>query len=261
MAEVESRECVLLESQGQRMFGVWHRPLGTGAPYPAVLVCHGFGGTKVGTFRLYVDLAKKLTRKGIGCLRFDYRGAGDSEGEHWDITIEGAIQDCAAALDWLRDNEEVDNTKLGIIGTSLGGIISLSHASRVPVYKSLAVWAPLYSTLRWINHFAPDTDVQDPTEVVVDGWPVGLDFVQQFMSVHMDKVLEKVSGLPLLHMHGEADSQVPVDHADDYEKRRKQAVGKSEFIRLPRGDHNFSRPEDRRYLTDVTSDWFKETLF
>ncbi len=260
MSEFDTRKSVVFENQGQKIFGMWHQPKKVEGLFPSVLVCHGFGGTKVGTYRVYVSIAERLAERGIGCLRFDYRGAGDSEGDSWEMSINGIVDDVGVALEFMKEQEGVDGEKLGLLGTSLGGLVSVLAASRYQAFKTLALWAPLFSTQRWISHFAPDTDRLDPTELVVDGWPVGLEFVQQFIGARVDKTMESLNHMPLLHIHGEADQQVPIDHADGYEACRKDADVESKFIRLPHGDHSFSHPEDRRLLADTTADWFKKYL-
>ena len=52
--------------------------------------------TRVGSHRLYVQLARYLTEKGISVFRFDYEGNGDSEGrwvgyKHADESIKSTI--------------------------------------------------------------------------------------------------------------------------------------------------------------------------
>ena len=80
MKRFEKRESVVWFFQGKAIFAMLHRPLQEG-PRPAVLMCHGLGGTKVGRHRIYVALSEALARLGIAVMRFDFSGCGDSEGD------------------------------------------------------------------------------------------------------------------------------------------------------------------------------------
>ena len=48
--------------------------------YPAVLNLHGFGGNMSGYKALHVSMARELAAAGIGCVRFDFYGNGESDG-------------------------------------------------------------------------------------------------------------------------------------------------------------------------------------
>lgn len=117
MEQVELREAITLENNGEKIFGILHRPLHA-SHVPAVVICPGFAGNKCGKFRMFVTLGKELAKQGIAVLRFDYRGAGDSEGEFRDITLEGKISDTLKCLNFLADDPQIDSSRLGLLGRS-----------------------------------------------------------------------------------------------------------------------------------------------
>ena len=80
MRKIEERQSVVLENEGQKIFGILHRPIHVDS-CPAVLICHGLAGHKTGQYRIYVILAEKLSEAGIASFRIDFRGSGDSEGK------------------------------------------------------------------------------------------------------------------------------------------------------------------------------------
>src|SRR5262245_27192560 len=99
----EFREPAVVHSGGTKLFRVVHRPADRGAaPFPAVLVCGGFGGTKSGRFSNFVRVAQALAEAGFVVLRFDYRGHGDSEGSFSEVTIDGEVEDALSCIEWLR---------------------------------------------------------------------------------------------------------------------------------------------------------------
>ena len=102
MQKTETREAVVLTNHQDKLFGILNRPLNAANPCPAVLICHGFGGDKLGKNKLYLKLAQELSKAGIATLRIDFRGCGDSEGDFNEITLEGLISDALTAIDFLK---------------------------------------------------------------------------------------------------------------------------------------------------------------
>ncbi|MCB1134685.1 MAG: alpha/beta fold hydrolase [Chlamydiia bacterium] len=259
MLQTEVREWVTIESEGFTLFGICHRPR-DGARGPAVLTCHGFGGTKVGRFRLYVNLAEELASRGVTVLRLDFRGSGDSEGELPQVSVQGQIQDALAGLRFLEGYDGVDPTRIGLLGSSMGGAVAVNAAARHGGIKSFGLWAPLFCPQKWIQSWATTQPGFSFSEPTVEGWPVSPEFIQGFVSLNVQDALAELGETPMLHVHGEQDKLVLIDHAEEYERSRRDARVESRFVRLPEADHVFTRPADRRALLDQTTQWFVETL-
>ena len=71
---------IVFSCAGDRLIGVVHH-----APAAAdlgVLVVVGGPQYRVGSHRLFVDLARGLAAAGVPAMRFDYRGMGDSDGDY-----------------------------------------------------------------------------------------------------------------------------------------------------------------------------------
>ena len=73
-----------------KLFGVLHQPEHGELTKPSlgIVFCHPFAEEKLIVHRVMVNLARRLTKEGIYCLRFDYMGHGDSDGNFEDSTIE-----------------------------------------------------------------------------------------------------------------------------------------------------------------------------
>lgn len=69
-------------------------------------------------------MADHLTKNGIGVLRFDDRGVGESEGIFSLATTLDFASDVEAAIDYLKSRRDVDVKKIGLIGHSEGGMIA-----------------------------------------------------------------------------------------------------------------------------------------
>jgi len=70
---------VVFQSQGKQLVGVLHQTAQEATK--GVVIVVGGPQTRVGSHRLFVYIARALAAQGIAVFRFDYSGAGDSEGE------------------------------------------------------------------------------------------------------------------------------------------------------------------------------------
>ncbi|WP_341888283.1 hydrolase 1, exosortase A system-associated [Variovorax sp. YR752] len=93
-------EAVAIDCGGERLWGVLTRPAHNDVALDvAMLVVVGGPQYRVGSHRQFVRLARAVASCGVPCLRFDYRGMGDSEGAL--RSFEQAGDDLQAALDAL----------------------------------------------------------------------------------------------------------------------------------------------------------------
>jgi len=260
----DQRESVVLENHGQKIFGVFHKPLNV-AQFPAVLICHGFGGHKVGRYRLYVNIAKRLAEMGIGTLRIDFRGSGDSEGEFAEMTLEGEISDALKGLQYLNQHAQVDENRIGLIGRSLGGAVAIMAASRFQSVKSICLWAPIYSSSQWYDkwqqlHSADLHSDHKEHLMTVEGQKPGFEFFQQFFAMNIEDYLPALQGTPLFLIHGRNDQIVNPSHSEKYLHKRLNAIGETKFIELPLSDHDFTPSAERLLAMEETCLWFNQTL-
>ena len=97
----------------QRLYGMLHSP-DTPAPatgWPSVVVLHGFTGNRIEGHRNFVLLARKLAARGVACLRFDFRGSGESQGDFSEMTpasLQQALQRGTRLLNLLLDDVRLE---------------------------------------------------------------------------------------------------------------------------------------------------------
>ncbi|MGW2488700.1 alpha/beta fold hydrolase [Streptomyces sp. NPDC001606] len=114
---------------GVRLDTSYFTPADTGR-HPAVLLAHGFGGSKD-------DLrqqAEDLTRHGYAVLTWSARGFGGSTGRIGLDDPKGEVADVSRLLDWLAKRPEVQldkpgDPRVGLAGGSYGGAVSLLAAA------------------------------------------------------------------------------------------------------------------------------------
>lgn len=264
MESYEERVPIILENEGQKIFGIFHRPL---VPHkvPAVIVCHGLAGHKTGRYRIYVTLAAQLSKVGISVLRIDYRGSGDSEGDFYDTTIEGQISDIEKGLNYLKSQPSVDTERIGLFGRSFGGTLGVISAHRFDHIKSLVLWAPMFNADGWIDKWKiVESGVLPQSKqdelMRINGQQGSPSFFEEFFKLRLDEDIQALDDLPLLHIQGEKDELVDISQSDFFVKYRVKASGLTKFIRLPNGDHDFSGAEEQKIAIEATVDWFKNTL-
>lgn len=260
----ERRESIILTSGGLKIFGILHIPENVEKP-PCVLFCHGLAGNKIGKDRLYVEIAGRLSDKGIASFRMDCRGAGDSEGLFSEVLPEYYIEDTLVGLDFVANRSDLDSGRIGIMARSFGGPVAVESASKFGQIKSLALWCPMFSGTQWIDRWqlllTNAVDNQQASEMMrINGQQGSAAFFERFMQLNVEESLSKVSSVPLLHIHGEEDTKVSLQHAHDYERVRKNARAESKFVRLPKTDHDFSNFEEKQFSIAETIDWFQKTL-
>jgi len=98
------------------------------ADFPTVILISGSGpqdrNSEIFGHQPFWVIADYLTRQGIGVLRFDDRGTGDSEGDFSTATSFDFVKDVRAAVAFLKNRRDINNGKIGLIGHSEGGLIA-----------------------------------------------------------------------------------------------------------------------------------------
>jgi len=107
--------------------GTLSLPKGDG-PFPAVMLLSGSGpqdrNSSIFGHKPFLLLAHELTQSGIAVLRFDERGVGESGGRTSEMTMATQMGDAQAGINYLLSNNQINRTKIGLLGHSLGGILA-----------------------------------------------------------------------------------------------------------------------------------------
>lgn len=252
----DQRHSLFFEVEGKKIFAMQHNPQKEVSDR-VVVFCHGFGGNKIGANRFFVTLSKAIAESGISVIRFDLRGCGDSEGDFCDVTIDTQLVDLLHVLKDARANFK----KIGLVGVSLGSLISLLAAPQLSEIKSLAFFAPLSSHDQWLSDWENAQKYYPETKYLEHrGRPITRHFFEQFFDVDFERSVHAINHLPLLHAHGDKDTTVPVSHRERFQKWRKNTLSDTKFISLPNSDHGFSDDKEQKLLINHTVNWFLETL-
>jgi len=129
---------------------------------PGVLILPGLGGMPCdhqGPGGLTRDIAQRLAQQGALVMRYDQRGAGDSEGNIYaDIDFLTEVEDAKEALEVLFKHPRCNSKNLHLFGLSMGGAIIPLVAGGNPRVKRVCMWGSLARP--WVNYALENSFVQ-----------------------------------------------------------------------------------------------------
>jgi ABC-2 type transport system ATP-binding protein len=141
-------------------------------PAPAVIMAHGFGGSK----NSVAADAEQLARNGFVVLAYSARGFGASTGQISLDSLDYEIPDARALVDWLASQPEVTmdgpgDPRVGVTGASYGGALSLMLAGtdpRIDASVPIITWNDLEQSL-FPNAQATAEDLAASTPAAASG--------------------------------------------------------------------------------------------
>lgn len=231
-------EKVHFKSEGNKISGILHLP-DQGNP-PCVIASHGLLSSK--DSEKYIAIGDRLSKEGMALLRFDFSGIGESEGKIEEDTVSRRLTDLDSAIDFIKSRHDLSG-QIGLLGSSLGGYVSLIAASKEMEVKSVVIWATPFHL--------DDLGSKGKEENSLPGEA----FFKDLQKHRLLPFLPKVSNC--LVIHGDKDELVPVD----------QALGIFYHLGAPKeihiigeADHRLTHPSHRQRAIDLSVDWFKKSL-
>jgi arylsulfatase A len=220
------------------------RPTATSQPLPAIVCIHG-GGWFKGERANMRPLAQTLAARGFVTITIDYRLSGEK-------TFPAQIEDCKAAVRWLRANAEkygVNADAIGVTGLSAGGHLAAllatsggvkelegnggnpEHSSTVQACVAMGAQSDLETDRIRSLSSAPNNPHYRP---FLGGT---FDTIPQTYALasprhHLDK-----NDPPLVFMTGELDD--PSTHADDTRRDLMKLGIPTGLTILPKSPHAF----------------------
>lgn len=232
-------EKVFFKSESQKIAGVLHLPDRNSPPF--VIASHGLLSSKES--EKYIALGEKLANEGIAMLRFDFRGIGESEGKLEDDTVSRRIGDLEAAIDFMLTRAGLGK-RVGLLGSSLGGYVSLLEAAGSREIRAVVTWATPFHL----------DDLEKKERAEEHPLPRAV-FFKDLPRHHLGLALPKISSCMVIH--GERDELVPVDQAWEIFQGLN---GPKEIHVIESADHRLTEPIHRQRAMDLTAEWFRKFL-
>jgi len=120
-------------SDGVTIAATWYEP--SVRPAPAVILVHMLGRSR----RDWDSLASRLAGSGIGALALDLRGHGESSGAAPGEDHSAMVRDIEAARRHLATRSDVQHSRIGLAGASLGANLAALEAAADANVASLAL--------------------------------------------------------------------------------------------------------------------------
>jgi len=239
-------EYVTIKKKNSTLRGMIHIPDQGEAPYPGVILYHGFAGNRMEPSFIFVRFSRLLMANGIASVRFDFRGSGESDGDFEEMTLSSEIEDAFAILDYFTGRPEIDRQRIFLLGLSMGGSIAGyaagskeskgSKSGKGAGIKGLILWAAA-GEMKVLARVRSSADKSLPPENPLDrkGLKLGLGFIDDIENLEIMKVTSRYRG-PVLIVHGSDDETVPPEVALEY---KKFLSGPTRLISIYGADHAF----------------------
>lgn len=229
-------EKVFWISDGLKIQGEVYYPAGRSRRYPALVICHGIPAKVKGPDdRGYPFLAEHFSEEGFFVLIFNFRGAGESEGN---FDLLGWARDLDGGLNYLALRPEVDPERVFLMGFSGGAAVSIYVAAQrkdisgLVACASPAEFQDLFTGKGLEDFLAHARDVG----IIKDSnFPASIEeWKNSFRVVRPLDWIGRIPPRPLLIIHGMEDDVVDANHARNL---HAQVRGKAEFFLIERAGH------------------------
>ena len=242
---------------GLPLSGWLYRPAGAKGPGPVVFIYHG-GPEGQSRPNLDPDV-QALVARGISVFLPNVRGSTGFGRkfvnlDNGPLRVNG-VKDIAATTKALIDRGIADPKRLGIMGGSYGGYMVMAGVTEYP--DMFAAAADLYGVVNFDTFFKHT----QPWMAAISKTEYGDPDTQAQMLHDLSPInkLERVK-TPLIVLHGENDTNVPVVEAQQIVTRLKARGQPVELIMMPGEGHGFRRLPNRIRSTEATTAFFAKYL-
>jgi hypothetical protein len=193
----------------------------------------------------FVAIAEHFAARGIAVLRYDHRGCGESEGDIRNTTVTSRLADLDAVCEFAMTHSLL-NGRIGLLGSSMGGFISIFKGASDDRIRALSLWATP-AIIRNAREEIESNAREEGVPLLNDG------FYQDCEKFDARQAIEKVARV--LVLHGESDELVPVEQAHEIYAHARTPKHLEVFRG---GDHRFTDPGDRLRAIKASCRWFKQ---
>ncbi|HSC70348.1 MAG TPA: alpha/beta fold hydrolase, partial [Candidatus Methylomirabilis sp.] len=223
---------------GLSLAAVLHLPDAGQGPWPCVVASHGLLSSKDSA--KYVQVADEFSRAGIAVCRVDFRGCGESPGSLLETTVAQRVSDLRATVEQVRRHPALSG-RVALLGSSLGGYVSLFVASQDFKVKAVAAWA----TPANLDYLAERPDAARATGL-------GDAFLTELKEGRYRHA--PVGTRFCLFVHGDRDEVVPVEHARHL---HEAAFSPKRLEIIPGGNHQLTDPDHRVEALRLSLEWIR----
>jgi len=197
-------------------------------------------------------VSRALAVQGVGVLRFDFTGLGESEGA-FGHGLSGDVRDVVRAAEAMAASGRAPRL---LIGHSFGGAAVLAAAGALESVTAVAVIGTPFDAEHVLTHVGPALEGlapgrRVPVSIAGRDFELGADFVEDIRSHNQ---LGRIAGLgrALLVLHSPLDDIVSIDNAAEIFQTARHPKS---FVSLDDADHLLTRQADADYAAAVIAAW------
>lgn len=257
---------------GEGLSAVLARPESLDTSRPVFVILNAGLLHRVGPFRLYVQLSRRLAQQGFPALRLDLSGLGYSPARPGIRGVESALEDADEVFSWLRTSYSLTRPVL------LGSCSGADMAHRIAVadervrgcgfldgyaYHNSLSTLHYYSTRlhrpdmwrKWVQSRLGKMD--DPAAEEEAGfWQSETPTLEQFRS-DLGKLMGR--DLPLLYVYSGSVREYRYEN-QFFDVCPEAGDGRVTVRYFPQADHTYWRERHRLRLLDALCDWASHTF-
>lgn len=197
----------------------------------------------------------------IATFRFDFFGQGESEGPFDQITVSLAVEQAHRAIELMKNR---GYRRIGLMGSSFGGLVSILTASQRTDLTCLALKCPVVDFAEELRlEFGDDGIAQWKVTGTIPNIMGGHERIKLHYAFYEDALRQIAYApaqsitVPTIIVQGDCDEHVPLHQSRQlYEALR----GKKHLELLPGADHQFTKGPDFLRMTQTIADWLIQHL-
>ncbi|MCQ8185747.1 bifunctional alpha/beta hydrolase/OsmC family protein [Parvularcula maris] len=230
--------------------------LPTGKPKAFALFAHCFTCSKDLTASRAVATA--LTKAGIGVLRFDFTGLGNSGGDFASTNFSMNLGDLERAAQYLAENYQAPKL---LVGHSLGGAAVIAVAAKLPYVEAVATIAAPSDVGHIKEQFGGDLqkimeDGEAEVRLAERPFTIQKQFIEDLDAHNVQKSAHELRR-PLLILHAPTDDTVGIENAT---RLFTSAKHPKSFVSLDTADHLLTNKADAVYAAEVIAAWARRYI-
>ncbi len=198
-------------------------------------------------------ISRELADRGIGVLRFDFTGLGNSDGDFANTNFSSNVADLVAAANWLAETHGPPQL---LVGHSLGGAAVIAAAKLVASARAVVtVGAPadVEHVEKLFADKLDDIETHGVATVSIEGRTFRIK--RQFLDdIGVHNIEDAVAELrrPLLVFHAPLDAVVGIENAT---RLFVAARHPKSFVSLDDADHLLTNEDAAAHVGSVISAW------